>query len=762
MPRASVTDKITDLTNRVTNTSSYAGAIVVASPKGPINTPILVTGQTDFLRRFTADETLELGFDNAMYEAWIYLKTQGNLYVVRAANNALYGGCNIKTFNSEENHETCKEGFATPEAAPFDYENDAMLIYGANEGAYNNDISVAIITDPDVVKLEGCFIIRVYKKGVAIQDHVCSLDPSFKNGFGVNCFVENVLNTSNYIRGYVNDDTDVTTTSSYTLQITGAVNFDNAIIKQNSSVRRNHEYVENDVVKVSTLSNITAFYICTKAGRTADTDNAPSFTLNGEYIVEVVDGNATWKLAEIVKEYLPDTQYNAGDIVTIVKGSTTMSFRAKVAGTTNLTEPTWIVDGKPVITVDDGTVTWVNLKQTEEVATYTAYTNKQGAQGSKLDLTRYPAYADFYLAQAVDLPKTAQVEDPTLVQPEFIDKEVVYTAIYTGVGSQKHYILPKASDKVNGAYVPTALGGGSNGSAVTDGNRIEALNSLKSTKDYTYQLIMDGGNTTVAYQKAIQDICDIRLDGCHGIISVPFEYSQGMISGDAATDVINYRTKVLNANTYNLELYNNHQLVYDEFNDRNLYVSPGCFVAARIMDVAQTYGWHWASAGQNRGVINSLDNAMTYEDAVIDRFCDVQINPIIKEPGVGQMIGDDYTLLSKASDLQDAHISRYINIYLRPALRDSLKPFLFEFNDETTRLLITKMLDTFMSPQVSSRAVYNYKIVCDDSNNSKSDIANSICNVWVYIQPTKVIRWIKQNLIVSPTSVDLGDFTYEG
>ena len=48
----------------------------------------------------------------------------------------------------------------------------------------------------------------------------------------------------------------------------------------------------------------------------------------------------------------------------------------------------------------------------------------------------------------------------------------------------------KASKKVNGAYVPTALAGGFDGTAVTDADRIRALNTLKSTKDYTFQLII--------------------------------------------------------------------------------------------------------------------------------------------------------------------------------------------------------------------------------------------------------------------------------
>lgn len=748
MPRASVSDYTQDLTNRISTTGTYASAIVVASKKGPINKPTLVTGQTRFLEKFTPDQTLEIGWDNALQEAWIYLNTQPNLYVVRAAaEDVLYGGCHIRTFKSELDHTPLEKGFSDIDLAGLDYEEDALLIYGADPGAYNNDLSVAIITDPNEVKTEGCFLVRVYKKGVKVEDHICSLDPSFKNGFGVNCFAENVLKTSLYIRGDVNDDEEAIKTIAYSTDIVGKVKFTNSIIASTNSVLRDHVYTGNEIIRVADLENQTAFYECTVPGTTQHTK--PVFTKQEAYLQTVTDGTCTWTLRETVKKYTPETTYNAGDIITVSSGSFKLNFRAKVAGTTSATEPTWVVEEKPVISVDDGTVTWVNQDQEEIVSNLVGYTFKQGIKDSKLDLGKYTVYSDIYLIKPLQLPKTMEIEDPTLTEPQIVVKEVTYTATYNGNKSDKHYIVPKQSKKENGAYIPTSLAGGFDGSAVTDADRIKALNTLKSVTDYTFQLVMDGGNTTPTYQRAIDTLCENRTQSCHGVISVPYEYIKGMISGDAQVDTVNYRQDVLGISSTNLELYANHQLVYDQFNDRNIYVSPGCFVASQIMTVAQNYGWHYAVAGQNRGGINSLDNAVTFEDGALDTFCDNQINPIIKEPNVGQVIGDDYTLLSTAQALQDAHFSRYLNIYLRPRVRQALKAFLFEFNDTETRDLIVKMLETFMSPEVASRALQAYKIVCDTSNNSASDIQNSICNVWIYVRPTYIIRWLRIGYIVT-------------
>ncbi len=748
MPKAGVTDYTKDLTNRVSTTGTYATAVVVASKKGPVETPVLIGGQTKFLQKFTPNETLELGWDTALFEAWQYLATQPNLYVVRAvAKDALLGGCKIRTFKSTLENAPLQKGFDVIDNADFDYENDALLIYGADPGAYNNDISVAIITDPDEVKLDGCFIVRVYKNNVKVEDHVCSLDPMFKNGFGTNCFAENVLKTSLYIRGEVNDDTDVLTDKAYSIKVTGKVNFTNETIKVNTAMLRDHAYKEGDIVRLANIDKQTAFYQCTVAGTTDH--NAPEFSKAEKYLPQVIDGDCTWTLKETVKKYEAEADYEAGDIVTITKGTKVMNFRAKVGGTVSVVEPQWLNGDEPALTVQDGTVTWVNQDQTEEVSNIIAYTNQENITGAKLDLAKYTPYADMYFVTKANLPEIVSVEDPTLTEPEVVEQKVTYTAVYTGQISDKHFTLPQASKKVNGAYVPTKLAGGFDGSAVTDADRIRALNTLKSTKDYTFQLVIDGGNTTPAYQRAIETLCEQRNQSCHGIIAVPFENGQGMITGDAQQDTVDYRKNTLGLSSTNLELYTTHQLIYDQFNDRNMYVSPGCFVASSIMQVAQDYGWHWAVAGQNRGIINSLDSAKTYDDATLDTFCDNQINPIIKEPNIGQMIGDDYTLMSKACALQDAHTSRYLNIYLRPRIRQALNAFLFEFNDDETRNLIVKMLETFMQPQLASRAIQDYKIVCDTTNNSNSDIQNSICNVWIYLQPTYIIRWLRVGYILT-------------
>lgn len=783
MPMPKVTTSVIDLTNRVSAVGTYNSAIIVAAKKGPINTPTLVTSQTDFLEKFTPNESLEIGWDTALYEAYIYLGQLSNLYVVRAAaENALYGGCEIRTYKSELPNASFAEGLNTEDAinAMFDGEaalEDALIIYGSSQGAFNNDLAISIITDPEKVKLEGAFIVNVYKKGILVETHTCSLDPKLKNGYGVNCFAETVLQASNYIRADVNDEEDTLKEISYTINIIGQVNFENEVVaamkkakkdRIDLTCRRIRTYVNGDIVKVAGANDANGYYKCIQAGKTAEEADIPTFIQNDEYVVNVIDGTCIWELQEVVKPYDVSKDFKAGDIAIITSGSNTLYYRAYSDGTTGSVAATFIDENGPLENVDDGTISWINQTQSRIVTEkdLKGYSAIRKAAETAFDLTTSKCYSDIYLAKEIELEKTINIADPTMyldritgkVKTKSIEAEIKYSGKYTGEESEEHYCLPKETGKdASGKLILIPLKGGSDGTGVTDVERIKALKTLKNMNDINVQLIMDAGNTTPAYHRAMDEVCSFREDSCKGIISTPYVNEMGMITGDAQKDVVNYRKYDLNANTRNLELYTTHQLVYDEFNDRNIYVSPSCFVAARIMKVAEEYGWHWAAAGYNRGVINSLDVAKAFDPSEVDTFSDAQINTIIKEPGTGQIIFDELTLLNKSCDLQDAHISRYVDIYLRPRIKTALKSFLFEFNDDQTRMLITKMLTTFFEPEVSSRALYDYKVVCDTTNNKPRDIQNNICNVWVFLQVVHLAKWIPCKLILTPTSVSFAE-----
>lgn len=81
--------------------------------------------------------------------------------------------------------------------------DELFMIHAADEGAWGNDVGIKIIVNPDIVKEEDSFIIEVYTKdnvATPVESHVVSRLPSKLDGFGVNIYIEEVLQGSSYIR----------------------------------------------------------------------------------------------------------------------------------------------------------------------------------------------------------------------------------------------------------------------------------------------------------------------------------------------------------------------------------------------------------------------------------------------------------------------------------------------------------------------------------------------------------------------------------
>ncbi len=93
MARAKVEIREQSMDARVPSFPGTYGAIVIPALKGEVNTPRLVTNESDLLRYYTPDETIKVGYDSAYYSAIAYLIKSNKLWVTRAANNPLYGGC---------------------------------------------------------------------------------------------------------------------------------------------------------------------------------------------------------------------------------------------------------------------------------------------------------------------------------------------------------------------------------------------------------------------------------------------------------------------------------------------------------------------------------------------------------------------------------------------------------------------------------------------------------------------------------------------
>ena len=100
------------------------------------------------------------------------------------------------------------------------------------------------------------------------------------------------------------------------------------------------------------------------------------------------------------------------------------------------------------------------------------------------------------------------------------------------------------------------------------------------------------------------------------------------------------------------------------------------------------------------------------------------------------------------------NVVRLIN-YLRYNFDVIAKPFLFEPNDRQTRDSVTSTFERFLADLVGLRALYEFAVVCDESNNTPTRIDRNELWVDVAIKPVKAIEFIFIPIRVLNTGDDL-------
>jgi len=185
----------------------------------------------------------------------------------------------------------------------------------------------------------------------------------------------------------------------------------------------------------------------------------------------------------------------------------------------------------------------------------------------------------------------------------------------------------------------------------------------------------------------------------------------------------------------------------------NIVVPPSYMMLRTILNSDnKSYPW-FAPAGTNRGTIDNATSvgyinpttgeftSVSLYQGLRDVMHSVEINPIATLPGVGLVAYGQYTLAPVASALDRVNVARLI-AYLRRRLEIAVKPYLFEPNDAQTRNEIKRAIESILVELVGQRALNDFVVVCDNSNNTPARIDRSELWVDVAIEPIKAVEFI--------------------
>jgi hypothetical protein len=167
-----------------------------------------------------------------------------------------------------------------------------------------------------------------------------------------------------------------------------------------------------------------------------------------------------------------------------------------------------------------------------------------------------------------------------------------------------------------------------------------------------------------------------------------------------------------------------------------------------------TISYPWlAAAGTRRG---NIDNAtgIGYLDATTGEFVKFKpnvgirdvlytnfINPLVFFTGVGLLNYGNKSSKDTTSALDRTNVGRLI-AYIRRQLTLAARPFVFEPNDALTRNQISGVIQTLMVDLVAKRGLYDYLVVCDESNNTPARIDRNELWIDVAVEPVKAAEFI--------------------
>lgn len=699
-----------DLTvGRVGPTSNKIGAIVAPFAKGPIDSPTLVETEQDLLSNFGEPYAVD-----KHYEHWLtassYLAYGGSLRVVRADDvdlkNGFVGTASSIKIKSLEHY------------TELGYDENPITnvtFVARNPGSWSNGIKIAMID------AKSDQILGVTTTGVVVGHGVTqSVVGKVKAGAGSTSVLDG------FLKGIVTE-------------------------------------IGAGTLSVKVLSHVSA------AGTETMVDYQPasvySFTATGQIGIVTSGQNAGTNVVTLT----PTRQLDWFDQQTIQLTDSTISWNnvADRPSTSDYAESRGArFDEVHIVVIDDkGTITGNAGTILEKHLSLSKASDAQYSVGS-------PSYWRKYLAN-----------NSSTVFGGSAPTGITSTGFSSGFIPQSDFGWDQDAEGIifgaSGSRTLT-FGGGLNYNGQADITTTNALTAsvaelsdgydlFENTDNFKVDfLLMGSANYTIQNAQALAEklisVAELRKDAI-AFIS-PYRGSaltdtadQTAVTVRSASDITD---KVLEfyspitSSTYAI-FDSGYKYMYDRFSDTFRYVPlNGDIAGTCARNDINNFPWY-SPAGTSRGaILNAVKLAYNPSKAQRDRLYSNRINSVIFSPGAGIVLFGDKTGYAKASAFDRINVRRLF-IYLETAISAAAKDQLFEFNDEITRTNFVNIVEPFLRDVQAKRGIFDYVVICDETNNTAAVIDANEFVADIYIKPARSINFIGLTFVATRTGVSFDE-----
>jgi hypothetical protein len=288
-----------------------------------------------------------------------------------------------------------------------------------------------------------------------------------------------------------------------------------------------------------------------------------------------------------------------------------------------------------------------------------------------------------------------------------------------------------------------SLAGGSDGSALSDGDRVTGYLVFANKDEVPASLIITGQATATVVNRVIADVAEVRKDTV-----VCVSPTRASVVNNAGSEVSSISTwaGTITRSTY-VVADSGWKYQYDKYNDTYVYVPLNSDVAgAMARNDLNRDPWLSPAGAVNGRILNLVRLAFNPSQADRDALYKLSVNPVVTQVGRGTYLFGDKTFTTKNTSLNRINVRRLF-IELQNTIGAAAENVLFDQNDAITRNGFVNLVVPYLRSVQARRGITAFRVVCDSTNNPE-DVVNSnefICDI--FVQPVRSVNFIQLNFV---------------
>ena len=362
----------------------------------------------------------------------------------------------------------------------------------------------------------------------------------------------------------------------------------------------------------------------------------------------------------------------------------------------------------------------------------------------------------------LNVPSANQVNDPQNANWDLSIDSITATTNLRDLKSTAAAIVLSGGKDDYGTYVV----GGVYADATTAATALQsatqtAFLEFANTDLYDISLVISGDVSAVTANYIINNLVEVRKD-CVVFISPRVDKLGDILPtpitvSSAAVSNIKTFINTMNVNSTYAVVDTGCKYQYDRYNDVYRWNPLNGDIAGLCARTDYTTDAWFSPGGFTRGQIKNIvklgfNPAPTDRDALYKEG----VNPVVSFPGQGTVLYGDKTFTLKPSAFDRINVRRLF-IVLEKAVATAAKYQLFEFNDDFTRAQFRNIVEPFLRNVQGRRGIVDFRVKCDDSNNTSEVIDRNEFVASIFIKPNRSINFITLNFVAARSSVSFDE-----